>query len=65
LDAAAVYGDLWESVFDLYRTLLYGSLPLGLPRNPTEELISGKALTDHLRHGFVKPEPTFEEPEKK
>jgi hypothetical protein len=65
LDAAAVYGDLLESVFDLYRTLLYRSLRLGLPRNPTEELISGKALTDYLWRGFVEPEPTFEEPEKK
>lgn len=65
LDAAAVYGDLLESVFDLYRTLLYKSLRLPLPKNPTEELLSGKALTDYLWRGFVEPEPIFEEPEKK
>jgi hypothetical protein len=65
LDAAAVYGDLLESAFDLYRTLLYKSLRLPLPKNPTEELRSGKALTDYLWRGFVEPEPTFEEPEKK
>jgi hypothetical protein len=65
LDAAAVYGDLLESAFDLYRTLLYKSLRLTLPKNPTEELRSGKALTDYLWRGFVEPEPTFEEMEKK
>ena len=65
LDAAAVYGDLLESAFDLYRTLLYKSLRLPLPKNPTEELRSGKALTDYLWRGFVEPEPTFEEMEKK
>jgi hypothetical protein len=60
LDAAAVYGDLLESAFDLYRTLLYKSLRLPLPKNPTEELLSGKALTDYLWRGFMEPEPTFE-----
>jgi hypothetical protein len=65
LDAAAVYGDLLESVFDLYRTLLYKSLRLPLPKNPTEELLSGKALTDYLWRGFVEPEPIFEEQDKK
>jgi hypothetical protein len=65
LDAAAVYGDLLESVFDLYRTLLYKSLRLPLPKNPTEELLSGKALTDYLWRGFVEPEPIFEDLDKK
>jgi hypothetical protein len=65
LDTAAVYGDLLESVFDLYRTLLYKSLRLPLPKNPTEELLSGKSLTDYLWRGFVEPEPIFEEPDKK
>jgi hypothetical protein len=53
------YGDLLESVFDLYRSLL-----IGLPSNLMEELISGKALTDYLLPGFMEPEPTFEELEK-
>lgn len=65
LDAAAVYGDLLESAFDLFRTLLYKSLRLSLPKNPTEELRLGRALTDYLWRGFVEPEPNFEEPDKK
>jgi hypothetical protein len=65
LDTAAVYGDLLESAFDLYRTLLYKSLRLPLPKNLTEELRSGKVLTDYLWRGFVEPELTFEKPEKK
>ena len=65
LNAAAVYGDLLESAFDLFRTLLYKSLRLPLPKNPTEESQLGKALTDYLWRGFVEPEPNFEEPDKK
>jgi hypothetical protein len=65
LDAAVTYGDLLESAFDLYRTLLYKSLRWKLPKTPTEERGSGKALTDYLWRGFAEPEPTFEEPDKK
>jgi hypothetical protein len=65
LDAAAIYGDLLESAFDLYRNLLYKSLRLPLPKKPSEELLSGKALTDYLLRGFVEPEPNFEELDKK
>jgi hypothetical protein len=60
-----IYGDLLESAFDLYRTLLYKSLRWKLPRNPTEERELGKGLTDYLWRGFTDPEPTFEELEKK
>jgi hypothetical protein len=65
LDASVIYGDLLESAFDLYRTLLYKSLRWKLPRNPTEERELGKGLTDYLWRGFTDLEPTFEEPEKK
>ena len=65
LDAAVIYGDLLESTFDLYRTLLYKSLRWKLPKNPTEERKLGKGLTDYLWRGFTEPEPTFEESEKK
>lgn len=60
LDAAVIYGDLLESVFDLHRTALYKSLRWKLPTNPTEERRMGKALTDYLWRGFTEPEPTFE-----
>ncbi len=65
LNAAAIYGDLVESAFDLHRTALYRSLRFPLPKNPTEEQQTGRALTDYLWRGFTEPEPTFEEPEKK
>ena len=64
LDAAAIYGDLLESAFDLYRNLLYKSLRLPLPKKPSEEFASGKALTDYLLRGFMEPEPNFEKLEK-
>ncbi len=64
LNAAAIYGDLVESAFDLHRTALYKSLRFPLPRNPTEEHQTGRALTDYLWRGFTEPEPTFENPEK-
>ncbi|MBW4472563.1 MAG: hypothetical protein KME45_19655 [Stenomitos rutilans HA7619-LM2] len=65
LNAAAIYGDLVESAFDLHRTALYKTLRWKLPKTPTEEQASGRALTDYLWRGFTEPEPTFEEPEKK
>ena len=65
LNAAAIYGDLVESAFDLHRTTLYKSLRFPLPRTPTEEQQMGKALTDYLWRGFTEPEPTFENPKKK
>lgn len=65
LNAAATYGDLVESAFDLHRTALYQSLRFPLPKNPTEEQQTGRALTDYLWRGFTEPEPIFENPEKK
>lgn len=64
LNAAAIYGDLVESAFDLHRTALYKSLRFPLPKNPTEEQHTGRALTDYLWRGFTEPEPIFENPEK-
>ena len=60
LDAAAIYGDLVESTFDLHRIALYKSLRFPLPKNPTEEQQTGRALTDYLWRGFTEPEPNFE-----
>jgi hypothetical protein len=64
LNAAAIYGDLVESAFDLHHTALYKSLRFPLPKNPTEEQQTGRALTDYLWRGFTEPEPTFENPAK-
>lgn len=54
LDAATVYGDLIESVFDLYRISLYQSLRFPLPNNPVEEKEIGLKVTEYLFRGLQK-----------
>jgi len=61
LNAAAIYGDLVESAFDLYRTALYQSLRWPLPKSPSEEPQIGQALTAYLWRGFTESELIFEE----
>lgn len=52
LDTAEVYGDLIESVFDLYRGLLYQSIRRAQPDSPEEEREAGQKLTEYLWRGF-------------
>ena len=59
LNAAAVYGDLVESAFDLHRYRLYEVLRWPAPQNPAEEREKGKALTAYLWRGSDQPEPVF------
>lgn len=50
--AAANYGMLIRSSFDLYRKLLYDSLRWQLPDDPSEERRMGKELTAYLWRGM-------------
>ena len=59
IDSATVYGDLIESVFDLYRTTLYQSLRFPLPTNPAEERSIGLQITEYLFRGSQSPTPLF------
>jgi len=59
LDSAILYGELIESVFDLYRTALYQSLRFPLPTNPSEELAIGLQITEYLFRGSQRPTPLF------
>lgn len=49
--AAEVFRDLVESAFDVYRVGLYKALRWPLPRNASEELLTGQALTQYLWRG--------------
>ncbi|MFM7427784.1 MAG: hypothetical protein ACKO7W_22755 [Elainella sp.] len=51
LDAAATYGDLLESAFDLHRMKLYQSLHFPLPTNSAEERELGAKVTQYLWRG--------------
>lgn len=59
LVAAATYGDLLESAFDLYRFDLYRSLHLPTPSNPAEERQFGQQLTQYLWRGSDRAHPIF------
>ena len=59
LDSAILYGELIESVFDLYRTTLYQSLRFPLPTNPKEERSIGLQITEYLFRGSQSPSPLF------
>jgi hypothetical protein len=63
LDSAVVYGDLIESVFDLYRTLLYKSLRFPLPENAAEEKTTGLELTQYLFRGYLSDQTKFLPPQ--
>ena len=52
LNAAETYGDLVESVFDLYRMELFRMLRWPLPANPAEEYRLGMKLTEYLARGL-------------
>jgi hypothetical protein len=59
LDAAATYGDLLESTFDLHRMALYQALHWPLPQNPAQERPLGLMLTAYLWRGSDQAQPTF------
>ncbi len=57
--AAATYGELLESAFDLYRFELYAALHWPLPKTPEEEQHSGTLLTQYLWRGSRSRSPEF------
>jgi hypothetical protein len=59
IQAAEIYGQLLESSFDLYRSLLYKSLRWPLPTNPAEEYKQGEQLTAYLWRGSDQTTPIF------
>jgi hypothetical protein len=59
LDSATVYGDLIESVFDLYRISLYQSLRFPVPANTADERAIGLQVTEYLLRGSLPQSITF------
>jgi hypothetical protein len=59
IQTADIYGQLLESSFDLYRSLLYKSLRWPLPNNPMEEYKQGQQLTAYLWRGSEQTTPSF------
>ncbi|HEY9664549.1 MAG TPA: hypothetical protein V6C65_39415 [Allocoleopsis sp.] len=55
IPAGVEYGDIIESVFDLYRRNLYEQLQLRRPLDPEQEREVGEALTDYLWTGIYAP----------
>lgn len=62
LNTASVYVDLLEAAFDVHRHLLYQSLRVKLPKNPTEEAQDGKKLTQYLWREPERSMPDFYDP---
>jgi hypothetical protein len=65
LQAAAVYGELLRSVFDLYRFDLYEQLKWPLPETVGSEIAAGKRLTEYLFRGTSAEEIAFEHEEER
>ncbi|MEI6104203.1 MAG: hypothetical protein WCP70_09685 [Methanothrix sp.] len=59
LPAAAIYGDLLRSSFDLHRFALYETLRLPLPADPFNEKKDGQGVTQFLRRG-MHPDPKLQ-----
>jgi hypothetical protein len=55
VNAAETYGDLLESVYDVYRGELYKALRCNRPAALADERRRGRALTDHLWRGTEIP----------
>jgi hypothetical protein len=56
---AAIYSDLFEASFDLYRQDLYEAMSWPLPKSPADEQELGKQLTEYLWRGSNQPKPSF------
>ncbi len=59
LAAAAIYGQLLESAFDVHRVALYQALRWPLPENPAKERSTGRDITTYLYHGSTESTPIF------
>jgi hypothetical protein len=55
LNAAALFGDLTETAFDLHRMQLYDAMQMPRPTSPAEERASGVRLTRIFWHGESDP----------
>lgn len=64
VNTAEAYGDLLESVFDVYRTSLYNALRWPLPKTPKEERGVGSQVTEYLWRGSEQETPLFEDLDK-
>ncbi|MEO3852570.1 hypothetical protein ABGB09_33965 [Streptomyces sp. B8F3] len=63
LPAAATFGSVVESCFDVHRRLLYQAVHWPLPLNPRDEHAAGTRLTTYLCAGSRRPEPVFVAPD--
>jgi hypothetical protein len=63
LSAAALFGDLSETAFDLHRMELYDALHLPRPSSAADEREHGKQLTGILWHGETDPRVVYVERE--
>jgi hypothetical protein len=59
IQAARIYAELFDSIFDLYRRRVYDAIGWPGPKNPKEEWDEGKKLTQYLLRGSREEEPTF------
>ncbi|MFC6084127.1 hypothetical protein [Sphaerisporangium aureirubrum] len=56
---AAVFADLVETAYDLYRGALYEQVRWPLPTNPKQERAQGRLLTTYLMRGLDDDRPSF------
>lgn len=61
-NAASVYGDLIQAVFDVYRPSLYNALRIPMAPNAGEERNAGIALSSYLANGSDNPALVFAAP---
>lgn len=59
---AAVFGDLVEASYDLFRTAVYQQLRWPLPNSPQQEHDQGERVSTYLWRGSDDPDPTFTPP---
>ena len=62
LSAAMVYGDLFESAYDVHRFALYRAYHWPLPDRPRDEPDIGRSLTQHLWFTHRSPKAIFVDP---
>jgi Flp pilus assembly protein TadB len=59
---AALFADMIEATFDVYRTALYQQLRWPLPADPCAEHAAGRLVTEYLVRGLDDDEPKFTTP---